>query len=338
MATIVRFPFVRHLRSTPTSYVVHLSKGRVRHQGRGVTFWFRPLTAALSEVPVDDRELPLVAHARSADFQDMTAQVTVSFRFDDPALVAERIDFSLDPSTGHWVGAPLEQVAHLLTELAAGQVLAAVAQMSLVEAITTGVARLQHVVATGLASDPRLGATGISVLGARVGAARASADLEKYLQTPARELAQSEADKATYERRALAVERERAIAENELANRIELANREQELVLQEGRNARARADETAAATLIEATASAEREGVAAEAAARRTRLEGDAQAAADAAHVAVYAGLPAHVLTMLTLREVAGHLPAVGTLTVTPDLVTGALAGMLGRPSERGRD
>ena len=79
------------------------------------------------------------------------------------------------------------------------------------------------------------------MLGARVRSVRAEADMEKFLQTPAREQAQTEADKSTFERRALAVERERAIAENELANRIELAVREQELVTQEGTNARTRA-------------------------------------------------------------------------------------------------
>lgn len=330
MATISRFPFVRHLRATPTSYVVHLRRGRERHAGRGAAFWFRPLTAALSEVPVDDRELPLVARARTADFQELTAQVTVSYRFDDPRRVAEHLDFSLDLATGRWTGQPLEQVAHLLGELATGRVMAAAGAMTLVQAVTTGVATLQQAITAGLQADERLASTGICVLGARIGAVRAEADLEKYLQTPTREATQAEADKATYERRALAVERERAIAENELANRIELAVRQQELVVQEGRNARARAEEAAAAALIEANAAAQQEGIVAEAEARRTRLAGEAAAAAEAARVSVYADAPAQVLTMLTVRDVVGQLPAVGNLTVTPDLLTGALAGLIG--------
>ena len=55
---------------------------------------------------------------------------------------------------------------------------------------------------------------------------RPEPDVERALQTPARELVQQEADRATFERRALAVDSERAIAENELANQIELATRE----------------------------------------------------------------------------------------------------------------
>jgi regulator of protease activity HflC (stomatin/prohibitin superfamily) len=338
MATITRYPFVRHLRAAPTSHVLHLDAGRVKHDGAGLAFWFRPLTAVISEVPVDDRELPLVAHARTADFQTVTAQVTVSYRFDNPILVARRLDFAIDPGTGQRTGTPLEQVAHLLGELATGQVVDAVAGMALVEAVTTGAA-LGRTVTAGLQGDQRLAATGIAVLGARVGSVRADADMERFLQTPAREAAQGDADKSTFERRALAVERERAIAENELHNRIELAVREQELVTQEGANARTRAGEVAAAALIEANAAAERQYLLAEANAHGTRVVGEAEAAAEAAKIGAYAAVDRAVLTALALRELAGNLPAIANLTVTPDLLTGALAGLVGgQPARRAAD
>jgi hypothetical protein len=44
----------------------------VKHEGIGQSFWYRPLTAVLSEVPVDDRELPPLFHARTSDFADVT--------------------------------------------------------------------------------------------------------------------------------------------------------------------------------------------------------------------------------------------------------------------------
>ena len=271
-----------------------------------------------------------MAHARTADFQDVAVQVTVSFRFEDPALVAGRLDFAIDPDTGRWTGNPLEQVAHLLSELATGQVMDALAGMTVLEAVTSGGGALRRLVTEGLRADERLASTGIEVLGARIGSVRAEADMERFLQTPAREQAQGEADKSTFERRALAVERERAIAENELANRIELALREQQLVTQDGANARTRASEAAAAALIEANAAAERQGLLAEANAHSTRIVGEAEGAAEAARLAAYAGVDREVLAALAMRELAGNLPSIGNLTVTPDLVTGALAGLVG--------
>src|SRR5512141_1836231 len=95
MADITRYPFVHHLRGTATVHVQHVHNGHVRHAGTGLSFWFRPLSAVLSEVPVADRELPLLFHARTSDFQDVTVQATVTFRLTDPAVAAARIDFSI---------------------------------------------------------------------------------------------------------------------------------------------------------------------------------------------------------------------------------------------------
>lgn len=68
MADIKQLPFVRHLRGTPTMHVRHLRRSNIVHDGVGQTFWFRPLTAVLSEVPIDDREF-----AGSPDHRRQTA-------------------------------------------------------------------------------------------------------------------------------------------------------------------------------------------------------------------------------------------------------------------------
>ena len=62
MADIGKFLFLRHLRANPTAHVRHLRNGAVVHDGAGQAFWFRPLAAALSEVPVDrhDRNVNVI--------------------------------------------------------------------------------------------------------------------------------------------------------------------------------------------------------------------------------------------------------------------------------------
>ncbi len=329
MADIKRYPLVRHFRGTPTGHVVHLSGGKPRHDGAGLSFWFRPLSAVLSEVPIDDRELPLLFHARTRDFQDVTVQATVTYRFTDPALVSQRLDFGIDPDTGRWSGTPLDQVAQLLTELAASHAIDLLAGMGLAESLVGGISLVRERMSTGLAADTRLASTGITVLAARVAAIRPEADMERALQTPTREQVQADADKATYARRAIAVERERAIAENELASKIELATREANLVTQEGNNQRRRAEEDAAAAAIAAQAAAQRTTVMANASAEETRTLGAAQAEAESAKLAAYAGVDQSVLSYLGLRELAGQLPNINNLTITPDPLTGALSGLI---------
>jgi regulator of protease activity HflC (stomatin/prohibitin superfamily) len=335
MADITRTLFMRHLRGNPTAHVRHLKKGSIAHDGAGQAFWFRPLTAAISEIPVDDREQPLLFHARTRDFQDVTVQATITYRVTDPGVAAARIDFGIDPDTGAWRARPLEQVGGLLTELAQQHALDLLAQMPLPQALADGMTAVRDRIAAGLGDDPRIAATGLTVVDVRVVAVRAEPEVERALQTPMREEVQQQADKATYGRRAQAVEHERAIAENELQNQIELAKRESQLVEQKGRNNRMRATEQAAAGRINAEAQAEAQRLLAEAQADETRSVGAAEADAEEAKLAAYRELDVATILGLAVKELAGNLPQIGTLNVTPDLLTGVLTRLAAAPAEQ---
>jgi regulator of protease activity HflC (stomatin/prohibitin superfamily) len=211
-----------------------------------------------------------------------------------------------------------------------------IATTTLAEALESGVSRLRSVLTEALRADTRLLSTGIEILGVQVLAVRPESDVERALQTPVREQLQAEADRAVYERRALAVERERTISENEMSSQIELAVRRENLVSQEGTNARREAEEKAAAGLIDAQASAERKGIAATAEANQIRLVGEAAAAREAATMEVYRSMEQSTLLALALRDAAGSLPSIGNLTITPDLLSGALAGLFRDPAAAG--
>lgn len=359
MADITRRLGRRHLRGAPTAHIRHHRGGRLLHDGPGISFWFRALTAAISEIPVDDRELAMTFHARTADFQDVAVQATVTYRIGDPALAAARLDFSIDPDTGVWRGTPLEQLGTLLTETAQQHALAVLARTPLAEALVDGVAAVRERIAEGLGAEPRLPATGIEVVAVRVMALRPEPEVERALRTPAREQIQQDADRATYERRAVAVERERAIAENELASQIELARREEQLVEQRGTNTRREAEEHSAADAVRAEAEAARSVKLAEAeAARMVRLAeaeaarsvklgeaeaaravtlaraeaegaravGEARAAAQAAWLRVHGEVDVATLHALTGTRLAENLPRIDSVTVSPDVLTGLLA------------
>ena len=336
MADITRLVGFRHLRGSPITHVRHLEHGRLVHAGTGQSFWFWPLNAALSEIPIDDRELPLLFHARTADFQDVTVQTTVTFRVTDPALAASHIDFSIDPDSGRWRSTPLQQLTSLLTEAAQQHALSLLARTPLAAALVDGVPAVRDRIDAGLTGDPRLADTGLAIVGVRVVAIRPEPDVEKALQTPTREQVQQEADRATFERRALAVERERAIAENELQTQIELAKREEQLVAQRGTNARRQAEEAAAASAIETEAQAARERQLTEVRADGTRAMGEAKAAAETAWLGAYRELSEATLLGLAVRELAANLPKIQSLVLTPDLLAPVLA-RLGAPAAGGQ-
>ncbi|MCX4744136.1 SPFH domain-containing protein [Kitasatospora sp. NBC_01287] len=348
MADITKRFGLLHLRAAPTAHIRHLHGGRLAHEGAGLAFWFRPLSAAISEVPADDRELSMLFHARTAEFQDLAVQATVTYRITDPAVAATRLDFSIDPESGSWRADPLDQLASLLTETAQQHALELIARIPLAQALVDGVSAVRRRISEGLAAEPRLAEIGLAVIAVRVTALRPEPEMERALRTPAREQVQQEADRATYERRAVAVERERAIAENELASKIELARREEELVTQQGANDRRGAEQHAAADAVRAQAEAVRRTRLATAEAEAARLLAAAQADAELAlgqakATAQEAWLTAHqqvspeVLRALALSRLAEHLPAIGSLTLTPDVLTGLLAQLGLAPGSGGR-
>lgn len=319
-------PFARHLRADANMYVRHLRKGKVANEGAGAAFWFRPRTAALVQVPLDDREQSLLFHARTADFQDVTIQATVNYRVIDPSLATARIDFGINPLTGAWNGVPLESLGGLLSELAQQPAVERIARMDMKDALASGIGPVRDAIAIALADDGRLEERGIAVTDARVVAIRAEAELERALQTEAREQLQQEADRATYERRAVAVERERSIAENELQSQIELARREEDLVAQRGQNDRKRAAEQAAAEAIATEAKAGRQRLLAATEADATRVLGQAKADAETARYSAYEGVDQALLLGLAAQELARNLPNIDSLTVTPDLLSPILS------------
>jgi regulator of protease activity HflC (stomatin/prohibitin superfamily) len=320
MAEIRSFPFFRHLRSEMSCHVLRFRDGELKNSGRGLAFWYIPLNTSVAEVPLDDRELHLIFHGRSRDHQATTIQGIITWRVTDPERLAQRVDFSVDLTTGKFLKEPLDQLAGLITSMAQQVALRFVSERTIREILAEGLEAVQGPIATGLESNERLTAIGISVEAVRISDVRPSPELEKALQTPTREAIQQEADEATFKRRAMAVDKERAIAENELKNRIELARRESELIDQRGANTLSEATSKAQADKVEVTARAHRMGIVSTAEASQIRLLGKANVESEAARMAVYDKMPPSVLMSLAAREFAGKLEKIEHLNISPEM------------------
>lgn len=346
MAELRNLLFFKHLRADASAHVLHHAGGALKRSGKGLSFWFMPLSASIAEVPTDDRELSLLVHTRSLDFQDVTVQGVVTYRVVSPELTATRIDFTIDLSSGRYVKQPLEKLELLMAQLVQQHAAGYVASTVIREVLLTGQDAIRERVAQALADDPGLSAMGLQVTTVRISAVAPTPELERALEAPARERIQQESDEATFSRRALAVEKERAIAENELHNRIELARREENLIAQEGQNARRKAGEDAEAARIAAEADAERVRLVAQVHAERTRLSGEAEAAsirevegaraqAEHARMDAYKDVPPAVLAALAARELARKLRKIEHINLSPDALTPMLQDLLSAASRR---
>lgn len=362
MTNIRRITWAGHLRAEPNEYILHYRKGRLAREGAGLAYWFNPLTAAVAKVPVDDCEATFIHHERSADMQNLVVQATVIYRFSKPALAAKRLNFTIDLHTGAWIDQPLEKAAAFWTARTLGPVRAYLADVTLPEAVRAGAERMTNLIRASLADDPELDSMGLSVVGVQVVSVSATAELEKALQTPTRESMQQKADEAVFARRALAVENERAIRQNELATEVELAKRQEALIEQRGANHMREVQRKAEADLAEAQAEARRHNMHTEAEAERgrilteaeaaqmhvraeaeaeqtrmhadgqataTRLMGEANAEADRLRVEAWEGASARTQMGLAMQELARHIKTIGHLNITPNVLGEAFQKML---------
>ena len=314
MATIRSLGFVAQLRSEASSHVIRYRNGRAIESGRGLVFWFVPETASIAELPMDDREMTLFVKGRSQDFQTVAVQGTIGWHVVDPARLAERVDFSIDLRTGKLRGEPIEKIQARIAGIANQAVQQYLGQAPVRALLDAGPAHLRERLQAVVAADPALTDIGIAAVAVRLTNLTPTSELERALQTPTFEALQQKADEATFQRRALAVEKERAIAENELANKTELARREKLLIAEEAENARNRATGAAEAQQIEAGAEAE-----------RIRAIESAKAEAERQHIAIYRDLPPAILLGLAAQQLAGKLDRIEHVNVTPDLLATVL-------------
>jgi len=314
MATIRNFGFIAQLRSEASSHVIRYRDGRVKQSGRGLVFWFAPETASIAEVPMDDREMTLFVKGRSQDFQTVAVQGTIGWHVVDPERLAERVDFSINLRTGKPQGEPIEKIQARIAGIANQAVQQYLGQAPVRALLDSGPAPLRERLQAVVAADPALIDIGVAAVTVRLTNLTPTSELERALQTPTFEALQQKADEATFERRALAVEKERAIAENEMATRTELARREKLLIAEEAENARNRATGAAEAQQVEAAAEAE-----------RIRSVEGARAEAERQRIAIYRDLSPAILLGLAAQQLAGKLEKIEHVNVTPDLLATVL-------------
>jgi regulator of protease activity HflC (stomatin/prohibitin superfamily) len=338
MAQMAKLLWWRFFRGEPTAHVLQYKRGRLVRSGRGLGFWFLPLGTALAEVPLEDQELTFFFTAASSDFQEVSAQGVVHFRVRDPAVLAERVDFSVDLSTGRWQEDPIDRLVGLVTQLAQESSSAWLGSLPIRKVLEAGPDALRKAIHSGLVADEGLREMGLDIVATRVSAVKPSSEMERALQMPTREAVQQQADEATFARRALAVEKERAIQENELHNRTELARREEALIAQRGQNARRQATENAESRRIEVESQGQMRRLEAEAEAEQIRVVEQARVTAERERMDIYRELPSAAMVGLAARELAGKLHTIEHLSVGPELFGPLLSRLMQAGAERLED
>lgn len=330
MGTLHHHPFLIRYQGGAGDHVVQIRAGRTIRSGVGQSFWLRAGRCALAEVPTANRAHSFLVQVPSADQQNVSAQVAITYRIEDAEAAASHYDFDLYPRDASNDAQGLWQIDETVTRIAHSALASSIGAMPLSDAISGSLERVGSLLAQAFAADEQLRATGVAVVDVRLMSLRPDEGVESSLRAPLLEQLQAEADRALYERRALAVERESQISENEMQSKLDLARKRADLVDQEGHNARREAEEKAAADAIAVEAESRRIVEKAKAFETDWNTAGRARTANDAAYIQAVAEAGPEVARALALKELAGHMPSFGNITITADVLSDLVSAFTG--------
>ena len=331
MGTLHHHPFLIRYQGGAGDHVVQIRAGRTIRSGVGQSFWLRAGRCALAEVPTANRAHSFLVQVPSADQQNVSAQVAITYRIEDAEAAASHYDFDLYPRDTNNEAQGLWQIDETVTRIAHSALASSIGAMPLSDAISGSLERVGSVLAQAFATDEQLRATGVAVVDVRLMSLRPDEGVESSLRAPLLEQLQAEADRALYERRALAVERESQISENEMQSKLDLARKRADLVDQEGHNARREAEEKAAADAIAVEAEARRIVEKAKAFEVDWNTAGRARIETDAAYIEALAKAGPEVARALAFKEMAKNMPSFGNITITADVLSDLVAAFTGK-------
>ena len=330
MGTLHHHPFLIRYQGGAGDHVVQIRAGRTIRSGVGQSFWLRAGRCALAEVPTANRAHSFLVQVPSADQQNVSAQVAITYRIEDAEAAASHYDFDLYPRDASNDAQGLWQIDETVTRIAHSALASSIGAMPLSDAISGSLERVGSVLAQAFAADEQLRATGVAVVDVRLMSLRPDEGVESSLRAPLLEQLQAEADRALYERRALAVERESQISENEMQSKLDLARKRADLVDQEGHNARREAEEKAAADAIAVEAEARRITEQAKAYEIDWNTAGRARIATDASYVRALGEAGPEVARAVALKELAKNMPSFGDITITADVLSDLVSAFTG--------
>lgn len=88
---------IRYFKATPTTYVQHLKGGKLKREGRGLSFYYYAPTSTVVAVPLASADVPFVFNLVTLDFQEVTLQGQLTYRvFDAKQRLARLLDYSVD--------------------------------------------------------------------------------------------------------------------------------------------------------------------------------------------------------------------------------------------------
>ncbi|HNU18445.1 MAG TPA: SPFH domain-containing protein [Saprospiraceae bacterium] len=209
------------------TYVLHFKNGRIKREGRGLSFFYFAPNSSIAAIPMGSNDLPFIFNESTNDYQTVNIQGQISYQISNPKTLADILDFTVNDN-GQYKKNDIEKLNQRIINEAQTATSSFIHEIKLKDAIRSAKS-IEEKILEGLRSSQAIAMLGIDILGANILGVQATPEMARALETETREKLQQEADQAIYERRNFAVEQERKIKESELNTEIAVEEKQKQI-------------------------------------------------------------------------------------------------------------
>ncbi len=325
----------KYFKADSSTFVIQSVNGKVRKQGKGLSFWYNSDKTSIAALPLNAQEAPFIFNLQSSDFQSLRIQGQISFQVVAAEKTADVLNFNLTKDGKSYASEDPLKLSDRVVRAAQTIIQAKIQTTSLRDALLISQS-LVTLVSKQLAEQAAIESLGIAILVVSIAAIAPSPETLKALEAQARESILKEADDAIYARRKFSVEQERTIKEAELETDLSVQAKEQQIEEARLDNERKLLRERAEIKQEELTAQVSAEAKRNELVAlsvENQRIQSDADAYAIESKMKAYSQLPVENLKALALAKMgpeqlmamafeslAQNAGKIGELNISPDL------------------
>lgn len=325
----------KYFKADSSTFVIQSVNGKVRKQGKGLSFWYNSDKTSIAALPLNAQEAPFIFNLQSSDFQSLRIQGQISFQVVAAEKTADVLNFNLTKDGKSYASEDPLKLSDRVVRAAQTIIQAKIQTTSLRDALLISQS-LVTLVSKQLAEQAAIESLGIAILDVSIAAIAPSPETLKALEAQARESILKEADDAIYARRKFSVEQERTIKEAELETDLSMQAKEQQIEEARLDNERKLLRERAEIKQEELTAQVSAEAKRNELVAlsvENQRIQSDADAYAIESKMKAYSQLPVENLKALALAKMgpeqlmamafeslAQNAGKIGELNISPDL------------------
>ena len=218
---------IKHIKFDSMTYVFYYKKGKVRKEGRGLSFYYFSLNSTIAAIPLGSNDLPFIFDESTNDYQTVNIQGQITYKISNPKTLSDVLNFTVN-NRGQYIKNDIEKLNQRIINEAQTTTSSFIHEIKLKDAIRSA-KTIEGKILEGLKTSQAIGMLGIEVLGANILAIKATPEMERALEAETREKLQQEADEALYGRRNFAVEQERKIKESELNTEIAVEEKQKQI-------------------------------------------------------------------------------------------------------------